>query len=124
MLANSIGSATSTAATLSVQTVPQVTGQPANAVVDTGQPASFTAAASGNPAPTVQWQVSTDGGTTFTDVPGATSATYTFTTAAGESGNEYQAVFTNAAGSATSNPATLWRWTRFPSSGPIRRRSR
>ena len=107
VLANSIGSATSSPATLTVQTVPQVTSQPADAVVNTGLSASFTAAASGNPAPTVQWQVSTDGGTTFTDVPGATSATYTFTTAAGESGNEYQAVFTNAAGAATSSPATL-----------------
>ena len=107
VLTNSIGSATSSPATLSVQTPPVVTGQPTGAVVDTGQTASFTAAASGNPTPTVQWQVSTDGGTTFNDVPGATSATYTFTTAAGESGDEYQAVFTNAAGSATSDPATL-----------------
>jgi hypothetical protein len=107
VLANSLGSATSSPATLTVQTVPQVTGQPTGAVVNTGLPASFTAAASGNPTPTVTWQVSTDGGTTFTDVPGATSGTYTFTTAAGESGNEYQAVFSNAAGSATSNPATL-----------------
>ena len=107
VLTNSIGSATSSPATLSVQTPPVVTGQPTGAVVDTGQTASFTAAASGNPTPTVQWQVSTDGGTTFNDVPGATSATYTFTTAAGESGDEYQAVFTNAAGSATSDPATI-----------------
>ena len=67
-----------------------------------GQPATFTAAASGNPAPTVQWQVSTDGGVTFTDVAGATSGTLTFTTAAGQSGNQYQAVFTNSAGTATS----------------------
>jgi hypothetical protein len=107
VLANSLGSATSAPATLTVQTVPQVTGQPSDAVVNTGQPATFTAAASGNPVPTVQWQVSTDGGATFTDVPSATSATYTFTTAAGDSGNEYQAVFTNAAGSATSTAATL-----------------
>ena len=29
---------------------------------------TFTAAASGTPTPTVQWQVSTDGGVTFTDI--------------------------------------------------------
>ena len=107
VLANSIGSATSDPATLSVQTVPVVTTQPSDQVVVTGQSATFSAAASGNPVPTVQWQVSTDGGTTFSDVAGATSATYSFTTAAGQTGDQYQAVFTNAAGSATSAPATL-----------------
>ena len=107
VLTDSIGSATSAPATLTVQTVPQVTAQPTDVLVNLGQTASFTAAATGHPAPTVQWQVSTDGGTTFADVPGATSPTYSFTTATGQSGDEYQAVFTNAAGAATSSPATL-----------------
>ena len=89
------------------QTVPVVTGQPTDLLVNQGQAATFTAAASGNPAPTVQWQQSTDGGTTWTDIAGATSTTLTFTSAAGESGDEYQAVFTNPAGSATSDAATL-----------------
>jgi photosystem II stability/assembly factor-like uncharacterized protein len=70
--------------------------------------ASFTAAASGTPAPTLQWQVSTDGGTTFTNVAGATAGTLTIDpTAVGQNGNRYRAVATNAAGSATSNAATL-----------------
>ena len=107
VLTNSIGSVTSSAATLAVQTVPQVTTQPTGTQVNPGATASFTAAATGNPAPTVQWQVSTDGGTTFADIPSATSATYSFTTAVGQSGDQYQAVFTNGAGSATSTPATL-----------------
>ena len=59
------------------------------------------------PAPTVQWQVSTDGGTTFTNIAGATSTTYSFTPTTAENGYEYQAVFTNMAGTVTSNPATL-----------------
>ena len=46
---------------------------------------------------TVQWEVSTDGGTTFTNISGATSTTYTFTATAAENGDEYQAVFTNSA---------------------------
>jgi hypothetical protein len=37
---------------------------------------SFTATASGTPSPTVQWQVSTDGGTTFSDIAGAISTTF------------------------------------------------
>ena len=56
----------------------------------------MTAAATGNPAPTVQWQVSTNGGTTFTNISGATSTSYSFTAAATQNGNEYGAVFTNA----------------------------
>ena len=70
---------------------------------------SFDAAASGFPAPTVQWQLSTDGGTTFSPVPGATSTTLTLTTTTlGENGYEYEAVFTNGAGpAATSDPAVL-----------------
>ncbi len=107
VLTNSIGSSTSAPATLSVQTVPVVTTDPSDALVDLGQSASFTAAATGNPAPTVQWQESTDGGTTFADIPGAISGTYTLTTASGDSGDQFQAVFTNAAGTATSTPATL-----------------
>ena len=75
--------------------------------VDAGSMATFTATASGIPTPTVQWQVSTDGGATFTDIAGATSTTYSFTATADENGDEYQAVFTNIAGTATTNAATL-----------------
>jgi len=75
--------------------------------VCSGQTASFTAAASGQPTPTVQWQVSTDNGATFTDIPGATSTTYSFTASAGQDSNKYHAVFTNSVSSATSDAATL-----------------
>ncbi len=72
--------------------------------VNAGQAASFTAAATGTPAPSVQWQASTDGGTTFADIPGAITPIYTFTTAASNNGTEYRAVFTNPAGSAADQP--------------------
>ena len=90
-----------------VQAAPVVTGNPANLSVTVGQTATFTAAASGNPVPIVQWQVSTDGGNTFTNVSGATSTTYSFAAALAQSGNEYRAVFTNVQGSATTAAATL-----------------
>jgi hypothetical protein len=54
--------------------------------------------------PTVQWQVSTDGGATFTDIGGATSTTLAFTAAGSMSGYKYRAVFTSPAGCAS--PAT------------------
>ena len=105
---NSAGSFTSNPATLTVDFAPVVTTNPSSSVlVDLGGNATFTAAASGSPTPTVQWEVSTDGGTTFTDISGATSTTYSFTPTVADSGNEYRAVFTNSLGSATTSAATL-----------------
>ncbi|MGZ6894649.1 MAG: Calx-beta domain-containing protein [Acidimicrobiia bacterium] len=105
---NSEGSATTAAATLVVTGVaPQITEQPASATVESGTTYTFSAAASGIPAPTVQWQVSTDGGASFHDVGGGTSATLTGTANEGLSGARYRAVFTNSEGSATTSPATL-----------------
>jgi hypothetical protein len=107
---NIAGSATTSPATLTVasaNTAPAVTAQPSGQTVVSGANATFTAAASGNPAPTVQWQVSTDGGNTWNNASGATSTSYTFSATIGESGNQYRAVFTNTAGNATTSPATL-----------------
>jgi IPT/TIG domain/Immunoglobulin I-set domain len=76
---NSVGSATTTAATLMVPSAPTVTANPSNQTVNLGQTATFSAAASGTPMPTVQWQQSTGTGNPFSDIPGATSTTYSFT---------------------------------------------
>src|SRR5215471_6261238 len=84
-----------------------ITASPANLTVTSGQSASFSSAATGSPAPTVQWQVSTNGGATFVDMPGATSTTLTFTADMSQNGNLYRAVFTNASGSVTSGTAML-----------------
>jgi alpha-tubulin suppressor-like RCC1 family protein len=105
---NVAGKATSEAATLTVQKAPSVTKQPASLTVDAGQGATFEATASGFPAPTVQWEVSTDGGGTWSAVAGATATQLTIaSTVTSEDGNEYRAAFTNAAGSVTSTTATL-----------------
>ncbi len=85
----------------------QVTSNPTSQLACAGNPVTFAAAAAGSPTPTVQWQVSTDGGTTFTDLAGATSTTLTFTAGTSQDDDEYRAVFTNSAGSATTAPATL-----------------
>ncbi len=104
---NNLGTATSNAATLTVNTPPVVTTQPVDQTVDDGQSVTFTAGASGSPAPTVKWQVSGDGGGTWNDVPGATSATLAFTAAATQTGYRYRAVFTNTCTAVTTNAATL-----------------
>jgi hypothetical protein len=86
---------------------PIVTEEPKGDDVEPGASVSYTAAASGSTAPSVQWQVSTDSGQSWSNVPGATAPTYSFVATAGDDLNEYQAVFTNAAGTATTDPAIL-----------------
>lgn len=108
---NSAGSAkTDPPATINVTAqpgAPQVTAEPASDSVAPPAVASFVALASGSPTPSVQWQVSIDGGTSWGNVAGATSTTYAFATSGQEDGYEYRAVFTNEVGSTTTSTATL-----------------
>jgi hypothetical protein len=108
---NEVSNATSAAATLTVSIqskAPQVTENPVDKAVLVGEDAVFEAAASGVPTPTVQWQVSTNGGGAWGDLPGATSDTLDVEhTTVSESGYEYRAVFTNEVSEATSTAATL-----------------
>jgi hypothetical protein len=106
---NAAGSATTDAATLTVTTAtaPTITTQPTSQTISGTGTVTFPAAASGSPSPTVQWQRSTDAGSTWSDIAGATSDTYTFTNSPFDNGFEFRAVFTNAAGSATTSSATL-----------------
>ncbi|MHB1135156.1 MAG: PKD domain-containing protein, partial [Chloroflexota bacterium] len=110
VFSNGVGSpVNSNAAILTVTpapVAPTVTTQPGNQTVLDGGTATFTAAASGTPTPTVQWQVSTDG-TNWANIASATSPTLSFTAAAGDNGKQYRAVFSNTAGTANSNAATL-----------------
>jgi hypothetical protein len=92
---------------LTVNIPPGVIANPANQAVCLGGSVSFTATATGNPAPTVQWQVSANGGATFLNVPDATNSTYTFATSASDNAKQYRAQFTNLCGVATSAAATL-----------------
>ncbi len=100
-------SAATTAATLTVDLVPTITTQPASLSFNAGQSVTFTTAATANPTATVQWQVSTDGGKTFSNVAGATSTTLTFNADASQNKDQFRAVFTNPVGSATTHAATL-----------------
>ncbi len=105
---NSVGTTPTTAATLAVQFAPAMTVNPANQTVTAGQAATFTTSASGNPTPTIQWQVSTDHGETFNDISGATNLTLTLTSVTtAQNGYQYRAVFTNSIGSITTSIATL-----------------
>jgi hypothetical protein len=78
---------------------------PTNQTAVVGTTATFTAAAYGQNV-SVQWEVNSGSG--FTPISGATSDTLTVpNVTTSESGYQYEAVFTNAAGTKTTTPATL-----------------
>jgi|GEM_PF-1164116 len=107
--------ATSNGATLTVNTPPAITTQPLGARVQASGTTSFTVAATGLGPLTYQWQVSSDSGTTFSNVTdggvysGATTATLTITGATlGMNGYFFRVVVSGAlAPAATSNKAGL-----------------
>ncbi|RYE19901.1 MAG: hypothetical protein EOP51_18970, partial [Sphingobacteriales bacterium] len=104
---NTCGTVTAGPASLTLNTMPAIIADPVDQNVCVGTIAYFNAEASGSPVPSLQWQVSTNNGASWSIVPGATDATYSFTTANANNGNKYRAAFTNAAGSITSATATL-----------------
>jgi Tol biopolymer transport system component/uncharacterized protein (DUF736 family) len=103
-------SVTSSAVTLTVTTAPVAPGitvQPAAQAVSAGQNASFTVTASGTSIG-YQWQRSTDGGASFTDVAGATHATLALTAVPlADNGHQFRVVVSNSASTVNSNAATL-----------------
>jgi hypothetical protein len=93
-------------ADLPSEQTPIVTSDPSSKTVCEGTTVIFSSSASGNPAPSVQWQLSTNG-TDWNNIDGATSGTYSFASGNTDNGNQYRAVWTNTQGTATSNSATL-----------------
>ena len=59
------GSSADGTLTIAASSYLEVTRNPTNQVASAGSRVSFVAGAAGSPSPTVQWQVSTDGGHTF-----------------------------------------------------------
>lgn len=93
---------------------PSITSHPTSKTVSAGQPASFTAAASGTAPLRYQWQ--RNGG----NISGATSPTYTLqSTVAADTGATFRAVVSNDFGSANSNSATLTVLTNGAPTGSI-----
>ena len=92
---------------ITIDAIPSITLQPTNATACENGTALFTAGANGTPAPTVQWQVSTNGGTTWSNIVGVTSTTLSFDVNASQNGNEYRAQFANSVGTTNTSAATL-----------------
>jgi sugar lactone lactonase YvrE len=111
VVTNSALAVTSSAVPLTVSTpnvAASITTPPADLRVTTPASATFTVVAAGTPAPTLQWQVSLDGGTTYANIAAATSATYTIAaTAISDDLKRFRVIATNVAGAATSPGAIL-----------------
>jgi len=89
------------------KSAPEITAHPTSAFWILGWTATFTAAAEGGPAPAVQWQISCDGGASWSAIAGATSARYDHTMTRHDAGTQLRAIFTNASGSAATMPANI-----------------
>jgi plastocyanin len=99
---NSVGSATSKGAVLTITTSgPKFTVQPASWTVRAGASVTFTAVASGSPAPAYQWRKNGK------KISGATGATYTIARVTASNAGTYSVVATNSVGSVPSNGAAL-----------------
>lgn len=110
VIANEVGKNAFDQAVLTVvvpSKAPVISEHLSSVKVDVGQQATFTAAASGTPAPSVAWEERIAGGSWKT-ITGADQPTLVIEQAQlAQSGVEYRAVFTNQAGQAISEPAML-----------------
>ncbi|HEX6333307.1 MAG TPA: M36 family metallopeptidase, partial [Flavisolibacter sp.] len=83
-----------------------VPGTLTNATVCEGASVPFNAGASGSNL-TYQWQTSSNGGASYTDVNGATAATFTLPALAAQNGVRVRVVVSNSCGASTSNAAII-----------------
>ena len=109
IITNAAGSVTSSAAKLTVTeaSLPVIITQPANVSKTSGSTVTFKVTATD--AESYHWQMSRDGGATWTDctATGFDTNSYSFKATRGLSGRQYRCIVTNAAGSVTSSAATL-----------------
>ncbi len=98
---NSVGSATSQAATLTVPAPPTITTQPAGATVMSGTTVGFSVSATGAQPLGYQWRFN------GANISGATATGWTVTNAQPTNAGGYSVVVSNLAGSVTSTVATL-----------------
>ena len=80
-LSTQCANTTSSIATLTVNVATAITSQPTNVTICANNAVTFTASATGAGV-TYQWEQSTDGGTTWTAISGATNATLTLAASA------------------------------------------
>lgn len=98
---NSVGSVTSSTAALTVNEAPVITVQPVSSSVAQFQSLTLSVAATGGPAPTFQWN---RGGSA---ISGATSSTFTITSAQSSDAGTYTVDVSNGIGLVSSSAAVV-----------------
>jgi hypothetical protein len=101
VVVNSVGTITSNAATLTVQSPPQITTQPTSLTVQVRSTATFSVVATGTAPLSYQWYKN------GVAVTGATAATYSFVTARSDNNASLYVRVMNQLGSVNSNTVTL-----------------
>jgi pectin methylesterase-like acyl-CoA thioesterase len=99
--ATNVAGVVSNSATLTVIVPPGITAEPASVTAAQGAPASFTVAATGNPAPTYQWNKNGN------IIPNATNATLNFAAVVPTDAASYAVLINNAGGATNSVTVTL-----------------
>ena len=100
-VSNVAGELDSASATLTVQYVPVITGQPQSQNAKIGETVTFSVAAAAIPAPTYQWKFNS------VNIPGAISSSYTLISFQPTNVGNYTVVVRNSLGSITSSNAVL-----------------
>ncbi|HYG34662.1 MAG TPA: immunoglobulin domain-containing protein, partial [Clostridia bacterium] len=101
VVANAVGSITSSNALLTVNVPPSITNQPQSQTVLLGSNVTFSVGATGTSPLSYQWRFGNS------NILGATSSTYTRTNVQTSHAGSYSVVVTNVAGSMTSSNALL-----------------
>ena len=87
---------------------PSFTTQPNSQSTTVGRDVIFTVAVDGTPTPTLQWQISVNGGQTWSNIEGQTSTTLRLgSVTLNQNGHQYRVVATNDESEVYSNVATL-----------------
>jgi hypothetical protein len=101
VVANSLGSTTSAAATLTVNIAPSITTQPSSRTVNPGSSVTFSVTATGTAPLSYQWRKN------GTIIVGATLSSYSMSNVQQADAGNYTVVVSNVAGAITSSTATL-----------------
>ena len=97
---------TSTEATLTKKPITSITTTPGSQTIKVGESVTFTVVAAGYNL-RYQWQKSTNGGSTYTDIPDKTAASLTFEVALGNDQDRYRVVVTGDCSTVVSAGAVL-----------------
>ena len=98
---NNSGAVTSAPASLTVRSSPAIMSQPQSVVVNTGEDATFSAAATGTPTLAYQWRFN------GSPIAGATNSSYTRSNVQFTNAGSYSVSVINLVGTAASSPAEL-----------------